>query len=50
MKDERSTAAGQHLVRFDGRGSDGGRLRDGVYYYRIFTPDGLKSGRVVILP
>ena len=41
--------AGVHAVAFDGRGDDGGRLRDGIYYYRVESPDGTRSGRIVVM-
>jgi parallel beta-helix repeat protein len=40
--------AGMHVVSFDGRGDDGALLPGGVYYYRIRSADGQKSGRFVI--
>jgi len=48
MSDE-PAQAGEHVVAFDGRASGGDRLRDGVYYYQIRSPDGLQQGRLVIL-
>src|SRR5947199_87218 len=49
LMSEEPAQAGEHVVAFDGRASDGGRLRDGVYYYQIRSPDGLQRGRLVIL-
>jgi len=41
--------AGDHRVRIDGRGHQGEPLSSGVYLYRIATPEGIGSGRIVVL-
>jgi hypothetical protein len=39
---------GQHHIPFDGRGENGQRLANGVYFYRIETADGVRAGRFAI--
>jgi len=41
--------AGEHDVLIDGRGARGEVLSSGVYFYRVGSPDGNVTGRVVIL-
>ena len=41
--------AGEHELRFDGRGDGGKSLASGVYFYRIETAAGLQTGRFVVL-
>jgi hypothetical protein len=41
--------AGWRVVRFDGRGSDGHLLPNGVYYYQIRGPSFVESDRMVIV-
>ena len=40
---------GAHVLRFDGRGADGVRLAVGVYHYQVWSADGLRVGRLVLL-
>ncbi len=42
-------AAGTRSVRWEGRSSDGGAVRSGVYFVRLVTPFGVKSERMVRL-
>jgi hypothetical protein len=41
--------AGEHQLRFDGRGDKGKALASGVYFYRVETSGGIATGRVVVL-
>ena len=41
--------AGMHSVRWDGSDSRGRRSPAGVYWYRLSTPRGAASGRIVLL-
>jgi hypothetical protein len=43
------TAAGMHVLRFDGRGDDGARLALGVYHYQVRSPAGVRTGRLVLV-
>jgi len=45
---EEGSPAGYHEIRFDGQGDHGERLASGIYFYRIVTPDGAATGRLVI--
>jgi len=49
LLEEERAAAGQHTVRIDGRGSSGGRLASGIYFYRIEASEGSSEGRFAIL-
>ncbi|TMQ55907.1 MAG: PKD domain-containing protein [Candidatus Eisenbacteria bacterium] len=40
---------GLHSLRFDGLDYDGRRLATGLYFYRIETADGMKTGQFVLL-
>ena len=42
-------AAGPHAVRWNGRTADGGVARVGVYFVRLVTPWGGRTGRIVLL-
>jgi len=42
-------AAGTHALRFDGRGDDGARLAVGVYHYQVWSPNGVRTGRLVLV-
>jgi hypothetical protein len=42
-------APGVQFVTFDGLGQDGGRLRGGMYYYQVRSPDGVRHGRFVMV-
>ncbi|HET9951634.1 MAG TPA: putative Ig domain-containing protein, partial [Candidatus Eisenbacteria bacterium] len=44
-----SMAAGWHDLRIDGRDDGGRALRSGVYFYRIETGAGVKTGQLTIL-
>jgi FG-GAP repeat protein len=44
-----STTGGYHNIPLDGRGATGERLPGGVYFFRIESPDGIVTGRVVLL-
>ena len=48
LLEEAGAPTGLHVIAFDGRGDDGARLRSGLYFYRIRSADGLRSGRFVI--
>ena len=47
--DEASVPAGDHDVRFDGRGSNGHPLPSGQYFYNVETPSAKNSGSLTIL-
>ncbi|MBI5168386.1 MAG: T9SS type A sorting domain-containing protein [Candidatus Eisenbacteria bacterium] len=40
-------AAGAQFMRWSGRASDGSAVRAGVYFVRLVTADGVRSGRMV---
>lgn len=40
---------GYHTIALDGRAASGQRLPGGVYYYRIESPDGTATGKIVLL-
>ncbi len=42
--------AGTHAVIWDGRGTSGGRVPAGVYFYRLVTPEAEAHGRIVLTP
>ena len=42
-------AAGAHRVVWDGRAGDGARLASGVYFYRLETPDGAATRRMLMV-
>jgi hypothetical protein len=42
-------AVGPRSVRLDGRREDGARLEAGVYFYRVRSADGERSGKFVVL-
>jgi hypothetical protein len=42
-------AAGVLSVRWGGRATDGSPVRAGVYFVRLITADGVRSGRIVRL-
>jgi len=44
------TAAGSHMVRWDGRDQAGRRLGAGVYQVRMDSEGRRRTGRLVILP
>jgi len=49
LLDRQILAPGVHEVRIDGRGRRGETLASGVYLYRVESPEGALTGRVVIL-
>ena len=49
LLDERSTVAGYHDVRIDGRDARGNRLASGVYYVKIQSVEGAESKAITIL-
>jgi hypothetical protein len=49
LRDDPAATAGAHALRFDGLDARGARLGSGVYFFRVETPDGVKSGRFAIL-
>ena len=46
---ERSFLPGVHILRWDGTGDDGTRLRDGVYFARLAVEDQVFSGKLVLM-
>jgi hypothetical protein len=42
-------AAGTHVVRWDALGTDGVRLSDGTYYYRLRTPNYSATRKMVLI-
>ena len=44
-----NAAAGYHSIVLDGHDRSGHRLAAGVYFYKVDTPDGSTTGRVVLL-
>ena len=42
-------SAGERIVRWDGTDERGGRVPSGVYFFRVESPDGAASQRVVVL-
>jgi hypothetical protein len=48
LLDDASAGPGIHAVRLDGRGSDGGPLAAGVYFFRIEADGKEETGRMVI--
>ena len=42
-------SAGRHVATWDGRGSDGTRLKNGIYFIRTIVGDRLRTVRVAIL-
>lgn len=46
---EADAAAGPHDVAIDGRGKSGQNLASGVYFVKLTSPDGVFSGRVVLV-
>jgi len=49
LLDMSSLPAGLYTVTFDGQDDDGVRLREGMYFYRIRSAEGLNAGRLVIM-
>jgi subtilisin family serine protease len=49
LLDDPSRAAGYHDVALDARDASGERLRSGIYYYRIESPDGPSAGKMAIV-
>jgi hypothetical protein len=47
--DATSLSAGYHDIPIDARGEDGRPLPSGVYFYRLETPEGTRTGRFAIL-
>jgi len=41
--------AGVHRISWDGRDQSGAHARDGVYFYRVLTPDATRSLKVALL-
>lgn len=46
----REMKAGEHAVRWDGRGLDRERLASGLYFVTLTAPEGAATRRVVLLP
>jgi hypothetical protein len=46
---EETFPAGDNEIRWDGRNADGGRIASGVYLFRITTPLGKRTARLVLL-
>ncbi len=49
LLDEPQLPPGFHSVRVGGPGAAGSRLASGVYFFRIEAPDGVETGRFVVL-
>ena len=49
LLDRPSAAAGRYFLPLDGRRDDGRPLASGVYFYRIQSPEGARTGRFAIL-
>ncbi len=49
LLDEPQLPPGFHSVRVGGPGAAGSRLASGVYFFRIDAPDGVETGRFVIM-
>jgi len=49
LLDVASAPAGPHRLLIDGRSESGESLGSGIYFYRISTPDGSFTGRLVVL-
>jgi len=49
LLDEASMAPGLHTITFDGRGDQGERLTDDVYFYRVQAAERTATGRFVIV-
>ncbi|HYQ89049.1 MAG TPA: PKD domain-containing protein, partial [Candidatus Binatia bacterium] len=47
--DEPSLPTGYHDVPIDARGESGKSLSSGVYFYRLETPEGTRTGRLAII-
>ncbi len=45
----RSFLPGSHVVQWDGRGDDGARVRDGVYFARIEAGGVVTTGKLVVM-
>jgi len=46
---EGRAGAGDHVARWDGRDRAGGRVSSGVYFYRLVTPWGAQTRKMVLL-
>jgi len=44
-----STPAGNYDVTLDGREQNGARFASGLYFYRIDSADGMKTGRFAVM-
>lgn len=49
LMNEREAPAGLYELPITRAGDDGGRLRPGMYFWRIQSPEGAKTGRFVML-
>jgi len=38
----------EHRIRWDGTGERGERMAPGVYFYRLETPTGTRTGKVTL--
>jgi len=46
---DKTMAAGEHVVKWDGKNSDGNFVSSGVYFYILKAPDLVKTGRAVLI-
>jgi len=45
----KTMAAGEHVVKWDGKNSDGNFVSSGIYFYKLKTDDFVKTGRAVLI-
>jgi hypothetical protein len=49
LMDRRHLEAGEHEILINGRNGNGQRLASGIYFFRVESPDGIRSGRFAIM-
>ena len=49
LAEESESAPGMHVLSIDRSGDDGRAMGPGVYFYRIETSEGTRTGRFVML-
>jgi len=47
--DNKKMGAGEHIVNWNGRNSNGNLVSSGIYFYRLKTPDFVKIGKAVLI-